>query len=77
MVEKHWFLCYNKPIKKEIKKLMELRHYLFDIKANLEANGWEYDTTVDDNVMDRKNGKVFTIIYKLDKSIGGHIWQKA
>lgn len=61
MVEKHCFLCYNKPIKKEIKKLMELRHYLFDIKANLEANGWEYDATVDDNVMDRKNGKVFTI----------------
>ncbi len=40
---------------------MELRHYLFDIKANLEANGWSYDTSVDDNVMARKSGKVFTI----------------
>jgi len=40
---------------------MDKTHYLYDIKANLEANGWEYDSTVDDSVRARQNGKNFTL----------------
>ena len=40
---------------------MKSNHYLFDIKASLESNGWIYDTMVDDNVKARSNGKKYTI----------------
>ena len=40
---------------------MNKSHYLFEIKRSLEANDWEYDSSVDDNVRARANGATFSM----------------
>ena len=40
---------------------MDTQHYLYDLKRSLEAYGWVYDSTVDENVAARKAGHVFTM----------------
>ena len=40
---------------------MNKSHYLFEIKRSLEANGWEYDSSVDDSVRARANGATFSM----------------
>lgn len=40
---------------------MNNSHYLFEIKKSLEANGWEYDSSVDDSVRARANGATFSM----------------
>ena len=38
-----------------------MAHYLVEIKRSLEANGWVYDSTVDDNVRKRAEGATFSM----------------
>lgn len=40
---------------------MNAHHYLYDLKRSMEANGWVYDSTVDDTVALRNAGHTFTM----------------